>query len=67
MAGTWDVPAMLGRMPAPLFLGWMRYYAEEPWDACAQAVLAFGKKRGGASGDDPDALEAEFARFAGGA
>ena len=66
MAGTWDVPAMLGRMPAPLFLGWMRYYAEEPWDACAQAVLSFGRKREGVSGDDAEGLEAAFSRFAGG-
>lgn len=66
MARTWDVPGLLRAIPAPLFVAWMRYYAEEPWDAPAQAVAAFGRRREGISGDDADAAEAAFRAFAGG-
>lgn len=67
MARTWDVPGLLRAIPAPLLIAWMDYYAEEPWDAPAQAVLAFGKGRKSVSGDDAEGLEETFRRFAGGA
>lgn len=67
MARTWDVPGLLRAIPAPLLTAWVEYYAEEPWDAPAVAVAAFGKRGRGVSGDDAEGLEEAFRRFAGGA
>lgn len=64
--GEPDVGRILD-LPEKTIEGWMRYHDEEPWDAPALALHAFGQSRTeGASGDDPDALSATFARFAGG-
>ena len=50
------------------FLGWMGYYAEEPWDLPSRALHQWGSRRQSRAvdGNDAEAVEALLGQFFGG-